>query len=213
MLKFSLVFLGIVLLFFIAIFIYNKLTAKYVSPYTLEIYFGRKGCGKSTMLQKLATKYHKIGWNVYADEDTCSLPFVHIIDASKLWEYEYSPNSVILIDEVNLKWDNRDFKSFPKPLQRFLRLQRHYRCKIVMFSQTYDCDAKIRNLADTLYVQNKLLRVFAIARPYVKTPVVLTSLETRTEGRISDDFKPLKWWRSQVAFIPHWVKTFDSFKT
>lgn len=209
---FSLILLGIAFLFLVIVFVYNKLTAKYVSPYTLEIFFGRKGCGKSTMLQKLASQYHKRGWNIFVDEGNCELPFAHQIEADKIWLYEFPENSVIFIDEVNLKWDNRDFKSFPKPLQKFLRLQRHYKLKVIMFSQTYDCDAKIRNLADTLYIQNKLFRVFTIARPYVKMPVVLTSLDTRTEGRISDDFKPLRIWHSKVAFIPKWVKSFDSFK-
>lgn len=209
---FSFILLGIAVLFLILVFVYNKLTAKFVSPYTLEIFFGRKGCGKSSMLQKLATEYHKRGWQIFVDEGNCYLPFVHEIEADKLWLYDFPENSVIFIDEVNLKWDNRDFKSFPKPLQNFLRKQRHYKVKIIMFSQTYDCDVKIRNLADILYIQNKLFRVFTVARPYEKSPVVLTSLETRTEGRISDDFKPLKFWNFKCAFIPKWIKCFDSFQ-
>lgn len=205
-------FLILSLIFFTFLIIFNLLTKKYVSPYTLDVYFGRKGCGKSTMLQKLATTYHKRGWTVFCGCDDSFIPFVNPIDASHLWEYDYPANSVILVDEVNLLWDNRDFKNFPKEMQRFLRLQRHKRVKIIMFSQTYDCDKKIRDLADMLFIQNKLLRVLTIARAYVKAPVVLTSLETGSEGRISDDFKPLKIWHWHCAYIPHWASRFDSFK-
>lgn len=198
--------------FFALILLFHKLTARYVSPYTLDVYFGRKGCGKSTMLQKLAYKYHKRGWAIYANDGDSFISFVNYIDASHLWKFYFPANSVIFIDEVNLLWDNRDFKTFPKELQKFLRLQRHKRVKIIMFSQTYDCDKKIRDLADMLFIQNKFLRIFTVARAYVKSPVVLTSLETGSEGRISDDFKPLKIWHWHSAYIPKWVKKFDSFK-
>lgn len=205
-------FLLVSLLLFGVVLVYHMLTRKYVSPYTLEVYFGRKGCGKSTMLQKLAYQYYKRGWHVCADVGNTGLDIVDTIDATRLWQYDYPPNTLILIDEINLKWDNRDFKSFPRPLQEFLRLQRHKRVKIIMFSQTYDCDAKIRNLADMLYLQRKFLRVLTIAKPYVKTPVVLSSLDTHTEGRISDDFVPQKIWRYKIAYIPKWAKKFDSFR-
>lgn len=139
-------------------------------------------------------------------------PFVHHINCRKLYAYQFPVNSVILIDEINLLWDNRDFKNFPKELQKMLRLQRHRKIKIIMFSQTYDCDLKIRNLADHLYLCNKFARVFTICTAYVKRPVVLTSEQTTTEARMSDDFQKLPFWYNRVTFIPKWIKNYDSFK-
>lgn len=200
---------GIIL---VIVLIYDKLTRKYVSPYTLDIFFGRKGCGKSSTLQHLAQKYHKLGWKVFCDEGNTYQDFVTPIDCSKLYQYKLPPNSVVLIDEINLLWDNRDFKSFPKPMQDYLRKQRHKKVKLIMFSQTYDCDLKIRNLADRLYICNKLLRVFTICRSYVKKPVILTSEQTRNEGRISDDFTKLPFWYNSVTFIPKYCKNYNSFE-
>lgn len=197
--------------FLVIIYIYDRLTRRFVSPYTLDIYFGRKGCGKSSTLQKLAQKYYKLGWIVYCDEGNTMQPFVHQIDCSKIWTYKLPPNSVVLIDEINLLWDNRDFKTFPKPLRKYLRLQRHKKIKLIMFSQTFDCDAKIRNLADTLYICNKFARVLTICKGYFKRPVILTALETREEGKITDDFKALPFWNTQITFIPKWIKKYDSF--
>lgn len=210
--KFWLILNIILFAFLMIILIYKKLTDRYVSPYTLDIFFGRKGCGKSSTLQKMAKKYHKKGWKVYCDNGNTMQPFVNQIDCKQLYRYKFPPNSVILIDEINLLWDNRDFKSFPKELQKMLRLQRHRKIKLIMFSQTYDCDLKIRNLADHLYLCNKLLRVFTICTAYVKKPVVLTSEQTTTEARMADDFVKLPFWYSKITFIPRYVKSYDSFK-
>lgn len=212
MLKFFITLDIVLLVFLLIVFIFHKLTARYVSPYTLDIFFGRKGCGKSSTLQKLAQKYHKKGWKIFCDNGNTMQPFVTQIDCKRLYAYQFPENSVILIDEINLLWDNRDFKSFPKELQKMLRLQRHRRIKIIMFSQTYDCDLKIRNLADHLYLCNKFLRCWTVATAYVKRPVVLTSEQTTTEARMSDDFKKLPFWYNRITFIPAWVKNYDSFK-
>lgn len=205
-------FLFILGIVFMLISIYSSLTAKYVSPYTLDIFFGRKGCGKSSTLQRLAAKYNKLGWKCYCDEGNTMQPFVIPIDAKHIYQYRFPSNSVVFIDEINLLWDNRKFKDFPDGLQYFLRMQRHKKIKLIMFSQTYDCDLKIRNLADRLYICNKFARVFTFCKAYVKCPVVLTSEQTTTEARISDDFKPLPFWCNTFTFIPRWVKKYDSFR-
>lgn len=205
-------FLFIALGFFAVIMIYNALTARYVSPYTLDIFFGRKGCGKSSTLQRLAKKYHKLGWHCFCDDGNTLQPFVIPIKAKSIYKYRFPPNSIIFIDEINLLWDNRKFKDFPDGLQYFLRMQRHKKIKLIMFSQTYDCDLKIRNLADRLYICNKFARVFTFCKAYVKKPVVLTSEQTTTEARISDDFIPLPFWCNTFTFIPRWIKSYDSFQ-
>lgn len=111
--------------FFEVLIVFCSLTNKYCSPYTLDVYFGKKGCGKSTTLQKLAYKYYKKGWNCFCDRNDSFQSFVKQLDASKLYIYKLPPNSVVFIGEANLHWDNRDFSSFPKPFQKYLRLQRH----------------------------------------------------------------------------------------
>ena len=55
--------------FFEVLIVFCALTNKYCSPYTLDVYFGKKGCGKSTTLQKLAYKYYKKGWNCFCDRN------------------------------------------------------------------------------------------------------------------------------------------------
>lgn len=204
----SLVLLSI----FIVIIVWHKLTVKYLSPYTLDIYFGRKGCGKSSTLQHLADKYNRKGWRCFCDIGNTFQDFVTEIDCDVIYKYKLPHNSVVFIDEINLKWDNREFKKFDKRLQKYFRKQRHKRVKVIMFSQTYDCDLKIRNLADRLILLNKRFRILTVGTPYVKAPVVLSSLDTHTEGRISDDFIKLPFWQKELTFIPKWVSKYDSFE-
>lgn len=128
------------------------------------------------------------------------------------------PHSVIFCDEINLLWDNRDFKSFPKDLQRYFRLQRHYKHIFIGFSQTYDCDKKIRDLADELIIVNRVARVWIRCKSYIKKVVVVSpeGENNRETAIMTDDFIP-RGFLSDVfspfnAWLPYWVKKHDSFK-
>ncbi len=238
----------ILLILFLSIFsigfVFNKLTSKYINPYKLYLIFAPKGEGKSTMLQKLATHYNEKGYNVYCKLGDCDLSFVVPIDINllpwlaeayyddnvrkkiiKLRERGYTgpefiePNSVILHDEINLDWDNRDFKSFPKPVQHYFRLQRQYKHIYIAFSQTYDCDKKIRDLADYLIIIRKYFRVYITGKAYRKKPVVVSPQNdnSRDTANLTDDFVKqswLFWYRSSPfrAFLPHWVKKNRSYR-
>ena len=42
------------------------------------------------------------------------------------------PNSVLLVDEVGMIWDNRQFKNFKPEVRDWFKLQRHYRVKVYL---------------------------------------------------------------------------------
>lgn len=192
---------------------YGFVTRKFNNPYTLDVFFGKKGCGKSTTLQKLAFKYYKRGWHCFCDKGDSFQPFVKPLDASKLYQYKLPPNSIVFIGEANLHWDNRDFKDFPKPMQKFLRMQRHKKVKVIMFSQTYDTDKKIRDLADRLYIVSKKLKIWTLCCPYIKIPKIIPASETRDTAKMADDFLKISPFSFQhiITFIPAWINYFDSF--
>lgn len=233
--------------FFILLTIYlvwNFLTKKYVNQYKLYLLFGKKGCGKSTMLQKLAVWYRKHGYNVYCNIGDSNLRGVIPIPINDLPELSEAfkdkslriklrnryakdgikcpdhvkPHSVILCDEINLLWDNRDFKNFPKPLQKYFRLQRHYQHIFIGFSQTYDCDKKIRDLADYLIIVRRVARVWITSKAYVKKVVVISPDDdnSRETAIMTDDFVPMGLFFNLSsefnAWLPKWVKLHDSFK-
>lgn len=210
MLKFFLICCVIVV--FIAFFCY--VTRNYVNPYKLIFVFGKKGSGKSTLLTKLAVRYSKKKWTVYTTEN---IPGTHnITDPKQIYKMDFPERSCILIDEVSLIWDNRDFKSMDKRVVEWFRYQRHHKCRVYFFSQTFDIDKKLRDLADDMFLVNKYFRVFVIAKHIVRKPVVVHP-GPDSPARIDDDMVvdgPLLWLFGGriAAFIPYWAKFFDSHK-
>lgn len=209
--KFWLVLIIISISLILAFLIFDKLTRKYVSPYTFDIVFGKKGVGKSLSMQKDLIKYNRLGWHCFADSNT-HLDFVKIIDANKIDMYEFPPNSLITIDEVNLLWDNRDFKSFPKGVQKFFREQRKHKVKIIAYSQSFDCDLKLRTLSDRIAIQRKIFRVWTYRRYYYKRPEVIETSQTRDEAKIADNYKKISIFQHgiDITYIPKYCKMYDT---
>lgn len=201
----------ITLIIFVSIIVWHLLTRKYLSPYTFTLVFGKKGVGKSLSMQKDILKHLKRGWKVYADSNT-NIKDVVMIDASKIYTYRFPRNSLIVIDEINLLWDNRDFKKFDKNIQDWFREQRKKGIKIIAYSQTFDCDKKLRDLTDTLAIQRKFMRVWTVRRYYVKTPRIISAEEARDTAKIADDYVkvPLLFRGIDFTYIPKYIKHYDT---
>lgn len=207
-------FFGVCCLVLFVIAIFCFVTRNYVNPYKLIFVFGKKGSGKSTLLTKLAIKYTRKKWSVWTTEN---IPGTHNIDDPKLiYRMDFPERSCILIDEVSLIWDNRDFKSMDKRVVEWFRYQRHHKCRVYFFSQTFDIDKKLRDLADDMFLVNKYFRVFVIAKHIIRKPVVVHP-GPDSPARIDDDMVvdgPLLWFFGGriTAFIPYWSRFFDSHK-
>lgn len=207
----ALIIILILLIGFTVFFIW---TNKYFNPYKLYLFMGKKGIGKSTILQKLAYQEYKRGWNIYCNIGDTTLRAAHQIDCSRLWEQDIKPHSVILIDEVNLLWDNRDFKKFPQELNQWFRLQRHKKIKIYMFSQTSDVDKKIRDLTDRIYLVRKYFNVWIWCYPYEKDIVPPDKKRMEKSNEFLDTYikKNIGPIGCIICWLPKWVKFHDSFR-
>lgn len=198
----------------IAIFAFNIYTQKFYNPYKLILYYGKKGCGKSTVAQKLIWQHYRKGWNIYVNNGDSDFRLATQIDASKLWEVEFKPHSLLVIDEVNLLWDNRQFKSFPKELLAWFRLQRHHKVKCILFSQTADADKKIRDLTDRVYLVKRWFQVLICCVPYEKDIVYREPKKEFDASGFMDVFEKRSFGPIGCTFcwLPKWVKFHDSFK-
>lgn len=205
--------LKIILCVILVLTIYVVLTRKYVNPYKLIFIFGKKGSGKSTLLAKLTYRYIKRGWSVYSTEAGTG-DIAEWIDPTKIFEYTFPERSCILIDEVSLIWDNRDFKKMDKRIIEWFRYQRKHKCRVYFFSQTFDIDKKLRDLADDMYLVNKHFRVLAVASHMVRKPVVVhpgPDSPARIDDDIIIDGPLLTFFGGKIfAFIPYWAKKFDT---
>lgn len=198
----------------LGVFLFHKKTVKFLNPYKLIFIFGKKGSGKSTLLTKYALTYLKRGWNVYSTENC---PGTYKINPSDVGFSQFPPRSVIIVDEVGMIWDNRGFKTFPQEVRDYFKLQRHYKHVVILASQTFDVDKKIRDLADEMYLVEKKLRVFSYAKKILRRTVLLESTAAQGgESRISEDLvydSLFFFWAGsrKLTYIPNYTKYFDSF--
>lgn len=181
----------------------------------LSVIFGKKGCGKSCTLASLACKCVRFKKHVYTNVDiNLKSGYIHHMENDWLGYFEPEEHSVFLLDEVNLNWDNRNFKNFDKQVQIFLRYQRHFKCSIVMFSQTYDMDKKIRELADVLYIAKRLGPFTRLMRVnkylYVTKPE-----ESNGNSDIVEGYNQIPWimpFTHITIFQPLYWKYFNSYE-
>ena len=231
------IFLIFCLCFPLFCLLFHKSTSKFLNPYKLIFVFGKKGSGKSTLLQKISYQYVGKGWTVYSTEvpnigqnvpikqkkhrrktEEEEQPFhtIRKIDPKKIYEYQFPPKTCIFIDEVSLIWDNRNFKNMDPKVVAWFRYQRHYKCRVYLFSQSFDIDKKLRDLCDEMYIVNKFARVLVRAKRIIRKPVVVHP-SPEAPARIDEDLVvdgPLMaiFGGRLYASIPHWAKTYDSFK-
>lgn len=213
--------------FICLILIWHFTTLKYLNPYKLLFYFGKKGSGKSTLLSKIAYENLKKGKTVYSQEimefKIRTKPFhkkeyfsTVSFEPSRIYSYSFSPGSVILIDEASLLWSNRDFKNFDKGIVEWFQQQRKYKVSVHLFSVSFDIDKKIRDLCDEMYIVQKFLRVFSVARHVVRKPVIVHPVgdapASIQDDIIEDGLLLAPFGGMKFTFIPKWTKYFDSFR-
>lgn len=187
-----------------------KLTEGYINPYKLIMVFGKKGSGKTTFLTKVAIRAIAKGQIVYS---TIEIPGTRLFNVNDIGKFTFQPNSIVLIDEVGMIWDNRNFKSFREDVRDFFKFQRQYKLTIYLFSQTFDVDLKLRNLTDEMYLLRNRFRVWSVARRIDKRITIQKAEEGKASSLVDDyQFAPLLAGGSLIiTFIPRWVKFFNSY--
>ena len=205
-------FFFLLFLFFALMLVYHFLTRKYLNPYKLTMIFGKKGSGKSTLLTKLALQYQKQNIPVFCTE---KIPGCYLITPEDIGYTEFPQGSVVLIDEVGMVWDNRNFKKFDTAVRDWFKLQRHRKIRVYLFSQTFDVDKKIRDLTDEMYLVEKKFRVFSYSKRILKR-TVLNKSSAEAPSKIDEDLvfdSFLLFWcgSRKFTYIPKYAKYFDSF--
>ena len=202
------VFLLVISLLGITLFFYKK----YYNPYKLYMVFGKKGAGKSTYLTMLSLKYTKKGRRVYS---TLNVPYAYKLDIEDIGFKSFPPGSVLLIDEVGMIWDNRNFKNFKPEVRDYFKLQRHYKHTVYLFSQSFDIDLKLRTLTDRMFLLVNPLGWFTYIRSITRS-ITVTEASSQAESRIADQLHlsgvlGLLTGSSKIMLIPRYAKYFDSF--
>lgn len=174
--------------------------------------FGLPGMGKTTFLTKCAQMFlsgkrfmgvppvDTVFTNFYC-------PRCYKLDFEKLGLYNFS-NCNILIDEIMLFADTRNFKTFPEHLKQFFALHRHSNINIIWCSQYWDdCDKKIRVLTQRFYLleKGKIFKDFSFVKPIYRHMGI-------DNKHMSDRYilgAPLEW---SLVYRPRYYSLFDSYE-
>lgn len=172
--------------------------------------FGKKGSGKTTLLTKIALSDIKKGKIVYS---TIPIPGTRLFNVNDVGYKQFEEGSTILIDEVGMIWDNRDFKTFKPQVRDYFKLQRQYKNKVVLFSQTFDIDLKLRNLTDEMWLLSNFARVFSIQRKITKKITISNaSSNSRGVSDLVDEYRFVGLLGGvKFTFIPRYVAFFNSY--
>lgn len=139
--------------------------------------FGLPGSGKSLYLSMLADRAAH-GKNLNFSNQTYSMfksydkvytnfPFqgAYQLDFELLGKVRFE-NCLILIDEIMMFCDSRNFKTFSDDLKFFFSQHRKFGIDIVYASQAYDdVDKKIRNLTDSYYYICRWMFSYSVVKP------------------------------------------------
>lgn len=133
---------------------YNCFLAKFkrTEGYPLEIYFGNPGSGKTTFAMRLIKESRMTYKFANFENDLCPT-----VDLLYLGHWTFPPDSLIVIDEAGIEYNNRKFKTFDQATIKWFKYHRHQRCRVVILSQSYDdMDITLRRLADKYFHMRKL---------------------------------------------------------
>lgn len=204
------------------------------NPYRTELVIGKKGSGKSTLITKQALYYKnhptyiyydkdekifvkrwkRAKWNIYSNVNLNIKNLDYILFKTEdLGKYYPLPHSVIFVDEVNLFWDNRKFKSFAEDTQTFFRTNRKCRCKLHLYSQSFDCDKKIRTLCDKMSLCSTFLGIWSINRQIIKV-IDIKENALNADSQVVDNLKFAPLFvpgAFKLTFLPKYIKYHDSY--
>lgn len=132
----------------------------------ITLYFGSPGSGKTTLANRLLLlhRIHKDYKHYYANFDT---KLAQNIDISGLGKLTLPPDSLLIVDEAGITYNNRKYKSMSQELISWFKLHRHYKVDIVFVSQSWDdVDVTIRRLVDQLYYIRRIWQFTLVRRIY-----------------------------------------------
>lgn len=187
----------------------------------ITCYFGVPGVGKTTLLTRFAVRENrriKLGISKYKRVYTnFECEGCYKITFQDLEKYLFE-DCLILLDELMLDADNRNFKQFPIGIRDFLTLHRHVGVDIIYATQAYDkVDTKIRALTQDLWYMSKsvvpILRQFTVSRRIYRNIAISEFTGDLIMGyRFCNLIEKLFVRNTLIVYRKSWYKYFDSFE-
>lgn len=176
-----------------------------------DTYFAPPGVGKTTWCCYLAKWYKRKypNLNVY-----CNVPIhgcIYIDDVNDIGKYLIS-DGLLLLDEVGVCFNSRQFKNFDTDKVKFFKYHRHFNLDVVLCSQSYnDMDLILRNLC-TRYFLLKRGWLFPVVTAYmIKKRIGINELSRDIQDEYFFLPRFLQVLTSKRIWAPRYYKMFDSY--
>lgn len=143
----------------------------------IKLFFGSPGCGKTTLACKLM--FYSDSPYIFSNFDT---DLSHQIKSDFIGRYAFPDYSELYIDEAGIDYNNRKYKTLSQETIEYLKLHRHFKNDIFLFSQSWeDPDITLRRLTDELWYM-KRKGPFTICRKLRKAVRVNKETEQIIDG-------------------------------
>ncbi len=198
----------------------------------LNVYFGVPGSGKTTYAAYLAREAQReskvlglcrrfpcrfTNWILngknwkrpYPVWSNVPISGTYQINAKKDLGVYMIQNGKLIIDEAGVEFNNRDYKSFPKPAIKFFKYHRHYGVSVDVFSQAFDdMDVTLRRLAQNFYVVRRSVIPWFVVTKLIRRKVGIDQTSHQLVDAYSFGFPVLdtKW-----IFCPPLWRMFNSY--
>lgn len=197
------IFLFILFIYFVLIVLESFFTPRHGK---LELIMGKAGSGKSTLIAHIVRKCNKVNRPVFCNHHVLG---AQKIDSEYLGKYLYQ-DCTIIIDEAQIEFDNRNFKSFTKELKFFFSNYRHFKCDVYIVSQSWeDLDIKIRRQATKMFIMQKSFIPFTLLLQRVRIRFGVNDDKTDIITKFSTNILPVIGWTLKLNFTV-W-KYFNSY--
>lgn len=203
-------------------------------PLELNVYFGVPGSGKTTYAAYLASQCQKesivirlcrrfpsrlSSWILNSKYFRRAVPVWSNVPIKDTYEINAKTDigvymiedGKLIIDEAGVEFNNRDYKSFPKPAIKFFKYHRHYGISVDVFSQSFeDMDVTLRRLAQNFFVVKKSIipKFIVVKRIYRKI-----GIDDNTHQIIDKYYFGWLFFGRQLVYCPPLWKMFDSYNT
>lgn len=198
-------------------------------------YFGVPGCGKTTLATKKARKLNK---KIKRDEKRVAkgkkrkCPYEKVLtnfECKGCYKIDFKDigtkniqKCAIILDELTIDADNRDFKNFQKSSVEGFIYHRHYFNDIFYYTQNYQAvDKKIRDLTHTLFfVKKSMIFPFSL---FTKARIIFRTIEINEHTKeIVNGYRFPNFFENildflgilrlgEICFRPLYYKDFNSF--
>lgn len=129
-------------------------------------------------------------------------------------QFSFLPNSIIIIDEIQLFYDSDEYKTFPKIIANFNQAHRHFLIKDIIYISQHPSRVvkKLRNVVSEYYRIKTLFRIPILNIGFISCRITYEFEDYENSFTKDKELRKLKDIKSKVFFC-NFRKVYKSYDT